>query len=204
MRSHRSGRTTNHTTGPQATAKAKTAAKTVASSPMGKVARKNKAPSPAPTPRPVRWRAATAADEGAIVACSLALFREDPGTKAMTAARVRRTLGILAREPARGLAVVAVSGQEVVGHALLVSFLSNELHGEVCIIDELFVDEACRGAGVGTALITALQAGRIPRFRRAVALELEVTPRNRRARALYERLGFAPRKNATMRLLRSS
>jgi GNAT superfamily N-acetyltransferase len=138
------------------------------------------------------------------VARSLALFREDPGTKAMTAARVRRTLGILAREPARGLAVVAVSGHEVVGHALLVSFLSNELHGEVCVIDEFFVDEACRGAGVGTALITALQAGRIPRFRRAVALELEVTPRNRRARALYERLGFAPRKNATMRLLRPS
>jgi len=146
---------------------------------------------------------ATKADHDAIVVRSLALFHEDPGTKPMTAARVRRTLAILDREPARGIAVVAVAGSDVVGYALLVSFLSNELHGEACTVDEFFVDEAVRGAGVGTALMTALKTGRIPRFRRAVALELEVTPGNRRARALYERLGFAPRKNATMRLLRT-
>jgi GNAT superfamily N-acetyltransferase len=146
---------------------------------------------------------ATAADHAAIVARSLALFHEDPGTKPMTAARVRRTLAVLEREPARGVAVVAVAGRDVVGYALLVSFLSNELHGEVCTIDEFYVDEGWRGGGVGTSLMTALMAGRIRRFRGAVALELEVTPRNRRARALYERLGFAPRKNATMRLLRA-
>jgi ribosomal protein S18 acetylase RimI-like enzyme len=39
-------------------------------------------------------------------------------------------------------------------------------------------------------------------FEHAVAFELEVTGRNTRARALYERLGFVPRKNASLRLLR--
>ena len=34
----------------------------------------------------------------------------------------------------------------------------------------------------------------------AVALELEVSPLNPRARMLYERLGFRDRQNATLRL----
>jgi hypothetical protein len=34
-----------------------------------------------------------------------------------------------------------------------------------------------------------------------VALELEITPTNAKARALYERLGFAVKRNTTMRRL---
>jgi len=153
------------------------------------------------TPR-TAWRNATRDDRRAIIAISQALFVEDPGHKEMTARHIGRTLTVLENEPARGIAVVAEVDHAIVGYALLCSFWSNELHGEVCTVDELFVVPTSRSLGLGTALITALQRGAVPRFRDAVALELEVTPVNRRARALYERLGFAGRKNATMRLLR--
>lgn len=170
---------------------------------MAKSPPKKPAPKKAATKMPVaRWRVATDVDHAGIVQRSLALFREDPGTKPMTAARVKKTLAVLSAEPARGVAVVAEVGGVVVGYALLCSFWSNELHGEICTVDEFYVDASHRGGGVGTALMQLLQRGGLPRFKRAVALELEVTPANKRARALYERLGFAPRKNATMRLLR--
>jgi ribosomal protein S18 acetylase RimI-like enzyme len=155
------------------------------------------------------WRVARADDHDAIVAMSLALFTEDPSVHVVTARSVRRTLKTLAAEPARGLVVVAdgaagvsVDGG-VVAYALLVSFWSNELGGEVCTIDELYVRPGARNAGLGSMLIQALSAGRIKRFTKAVALELEVTSKNLRARALYERLGFRLRKNACLRLVRA-
>ena len=78
----------------------------------------------------------------------------------------------------------------------------NELGGEVCTVDELYVAQHARGAGIGSGLIKGLVDGSLPWFKKAVALELEVTPSNTRARALYERMGFRLRKNASLRLLR--
>lgn len=138
---------------------------------------------------------------------SQALYLEDPGTKPMSALWIGRTLRAFEQQPVRGVAVVCVDRRAgadvVVGYALLCSFWSNELHGEVCTIDELFIAAGERSRGLGSKLVQGLAARALPFFRRAVALELEVSPRNLRARALYERLGFANRKNATLRLLRS-
>lgn len=151
------------------------------------------------------WRVATRADRRAIIALSLQLFSEDPGTFVLTARDIGRTLSTLEREPVRGCAVVAEDEVDgvvgVVGYALLCTFFSNELRGEVCTVDELYVVDAVRGRGVGSLLVRQLVEQR-HFFPAAVAFELEVTPRNTRARALYERLGFVPRKNASLRLLR--
>lgn len=142
----------------------------------------------------------------AVVDFGQRLYQEDPGTRPITAKDIKSTLRTFAREPVRGRAVVAVeavAGRPVVrGYALLCSFWSNELGGEVCTVDEFYVDEAARGRGLGTALVRGLKDGSWPWFKRAVALELEVTPGNRRARLLYERLGFSVRKNSCLRLLR--
>jgi len=154
------------------------------------------------------WRSATSArDDDAIVGMSLSLYVEDPGSRVVRASDVRRTLTRLRAEPARGLAVVCdivdPDGCACIdGFALLCSFWSNELGGEVCTVDELYVGAAHRSRGLGSGLIRLLVQGRVPRFRDAVALELEVTPTNRRAHALYERLGFRSRKNTTLRLRR--
>jgi GNAT superfamily N-acetyltransferase len=150
------------------------------------------------------WRTATPADEPALRRMMHALYVEDPSTVAMTDAKIERTLAALARDPVRGIVVVLDHADPTrdgapAGYALLCSFWSNELGGEVCILDELYVAAAARGRGAATSLVAGLLARTAPWFRDAVAVELEVTPTNARARALYERLGFAPLKNAVMR-----
>jgi GNAT superfamily N-acetyltransferase len=148
------------------------------------------------------WRTATDADFPALRRMMHALYVEDPSTVAMTDAKIDRTLAMLTREPVRGVAVVLDHREgagPLEGYALLCSFWSNELGGEVCVLDELYVGASARGRGAATALVSGLRARTTPWFRDAVAIELEVTPNNTRARALYERLGFAPLKNAVMR-----
>lgn len=158
------------------------------------------------------WRQARDLDEPAIVAHMLALYAEDPAPAPVSAEQCTRTLRRLRAEPLRGLTLGLERalepgahrlGNGLAGYALLCSFWSNELGGEVCIIDELFVAPEARGQGAATELVQGLRERRWPWFRDAVAVELEVTPSNARARALYERLGFRPYENALMRALQS-
>jgi GNAT superfamily N-acetyltransferase len=145
----------------------------------------------------VHFRCATPDDDETIVELCLALNAEDPG-QPVDADQVRRTLSRLRAEPLRGRAVVAQLDGQVVGYALLVSFWSNEYGGEICDIDELYVRPAQRGGGIATELFNAVAEDRSLWPTRPVALELEATPDNVRARAFYERLGFAAR-NALLR-----
>jgi ribosomal protein S18 acetylase RimI-like enzyme len=135
---------------------------------------------------------------------SLALYAEDPSPLHVSAAQVRVTLERFRREPVRGCALVLEVDGARAGYALLVSFWSNELGGEICTIDELYVAPAHRSRRYGTRLIESLIAGGSLWFPSAVALELEVSPDNPRASALYERLGFRAKRNSTMRLRRGS
>jgi len=146
------------------------------------------------------WRLAAESDAPSIVTMCLALFAEDPGVRVLSAEDVRRTLSTFAAEPVRGSAVVLDLNGHCVGYALLASFWSNELGGEICVIDELYVQPAARGNGHATALFHALSSGGWP-GRRPVALEVESTPSNLQARALYLRLGFKDKRNTTLRLV---
>jgi GNAT superfamily N-acetyltransferase len=148
------------------------------------------------------WRVASVADDERIVAMCMALNAEDPGPAPVLPQQVRRTLAKLRQEPARGRAVVCNIGGCAVGYALLISFWSNELGGEVCTIDELFLLREHRGHGLATALLEGLAGGdQLLWPAGAAALALEVSPRNERARALYERLGFEYRNLAMRRVL---
>lgn len=146
------------------------------------------------------WRLADESDREAIVAMCLALYAEDPSEQPMSAARISQTLRSFREEPTRGRAVVLEVDGVCVGYALLASFWSNELGGEICTIDELYVKPALRGNGYGTALVRSLSSAEGLWPRRPVALELETTPDNRRARSLYQRLGFTEKRNTTFRL----
>jgi ribosomal protein S18 acetylase RimI-like enzyme len=78
----------------------------------------------------------------------------------------------------------------VSGYALLMRFWSNELGGEICEVDELFVTPERRNRGYGSSLFMAITQGDLwpaP----VAAIVLGVTPNNAAARRLYERLGFA-------------
>ena len=108
------------------------------------------------------WRKARPGDDDAVVSACLALDAEDPGPRPDSEAQVRRTLRALREEPWRGVAAVLEVDGAVTGYALVGSFWSNELGGEVCTIDELFVAQAQRGWGHATALFEALAAGGDP------------------------------------------
>jgi len=143
------------------------------------------------------WRPAVAEEDELIVGMCLALNREDPG-EPVSAEQVRRTLATFRAEPTRGRAVVAEVGSEAVGYALLVSFWSNEYGGEICAVDEIYVVPSHRSRGIATELFRSVSIDRSLWNHAPVALELEVTPNNARARAFYERLGFRSR-NQTLR-----
>jgi GNAT superfamily N-acetyltransferase len=137
------------------------------------------------------WRIAGAHDDDKIVSMCLALNADDPGHAPVRPEQVLRTLAKLRDEPHRGRAVVCEVDGDTTGYALLISFWSNELGGEVCVIDELFVVPEYRSRGVATELLASLihNKGSLSPAK-SVALGLEVSPANVRARALYERVGF--------------
>jgi len=101
-------------------------------------------------------------------------------------ATIERLLG----EPSRGRIVLGMLDGTVVGYALLIPYWSNEFGGIVVLLDELLVEERHRGQGIARAFLSFLDEHRP--FE-AVAIALEVSQKNARARALYEGMGFTPR-----------
>ena len=135
------------------------------------------------------WRITEPRDDEAVVEMCMALYREDPSADPVPDSHIRRTLTTLRREPSRGRAVVLEIDGHVIGYALLIAFWSNELGGQTCDVDELYVLPEHRNRGLGTSLFDAIERAEIwPE--RPVAIALIVTPDNHRARRLYERLGF--------------
>ena len=146
------------------------------------------------------WRPARPSDFDEIVAMCRELNREDPGPASVPDSHMRRTLETLWRNPICGLPVVLEIGGRIEGYALLISIWSNELGGEICNIDELYVKPASRGNGYGGSIVTAVTEGRSLWPRPFVAIELEVSPKNTKAKQLYGELGFQPVENSVLRL----
>jgi GNAT superfamily N-acetyltransferase len=136
------------------------------------------------------WRSALPVDDDVMVGMGIALNAEDPGSHPVPSENMRRTLRELRRAPGRGRAVVLELDGRIRGYALLISFWSNELGGNVCTIDELYVEPEHRGRGHATGLIECLSARSEPWLESTVGLALEATPDNVRARRFYERIGF--------------
>ena len=143
----------------------------------------------------IHWRAAIESDDDAILELCRRLYEEDPSPAPVPIAHTARTLSALREEPLRGRAVVLAGARRVFGYALLIAFWSNELGGETCEIDELYVAAEQRSRGFGSALLRSIADGSGPWPRRPIALGLQVTPDNERAKALYVSLGFRERKN---------
>ena len=82
----------------------------------------------------------------------------------------------------------------------LLRLLQSEVDNDRFLIDGICVAREARGHGVGSALVAALMAEATARGYQAI--RLEVIDTNIRARALYERLGFAAWRVETLGPLR--
>jgi ribosomal protein S18 acetylase RimI-like enzyme len=124
-----------------------------------------------------------------------ALYAEDAPAPGCPPRNFRVTIDHLLAHPDRGRVVLIAEGSSVCGYALLIPFWSNEFGGIVVHVDELFVVPAARGRGIGGGLFAMVEQ---QRPFDAVAVLLEVSPTNGRARRLYESLGFHERANRTL------
>lgn len=147
------------------------------------------------------WEKANLKDFEEIVSMCAELYREDPSSHKVTTATIQKTLTALDQNPSKGFPVVLRSQDQIKGYALLISFWSNELGGQICVIDELYVKPDSRNKGHAKALIQSLASKSSSLWPGELAcVELEVTPDNARARKLYSNLGFKFVRNSMMRL----
>jgi GNAT superfamily N-acetyltransferase len=94
----------------------------------------------------------------------------------------------LLRDPAVGRAwLVLVEGRPA-GYAVVTFGWSLEYRGRDAFVDELFLEPAVRGRGVGEAVLAAVEAACAELGVRA--LHLEVERDNARGQALYRKRGF--------------
>lgn len=96
-------------------------------------------------------------------------------------------LSALLQDDALGEAFI-IRDSVAIGYVVLVFFFSLEFRGLVAFIDELYIAEAHRGRGIGSAVLAELEFR--CRARGLRALRLEVDHQNDRAKRLYERFGF--------------
>ena len=107
-----------------------------------------------------------------------------------------RSLRRLLADPARGRAWLVITDGETAGYVVLTLGWSIEYGGRVAMVDELFIEAAQRGGGLGTWVLGRMKAeARKLGVRR---LFLEVESYNRRAKALYARCGYDDRKRSLM------
>jgi GNAT superfamily N-acetyltransferase len=72
----------------------------------------------------------------------------------------------------------------------LLSLLEREVEADTLLMDGIFVTEAARGQGVGTALLNGIKAHAIAH--NLISVRLDVIDTNPRAKALYLRHAFKP------------
>jgi GNAT superfamily N-acetyltransferase len=143
----------------------------------------------------IRYRTAARDDHPTLAEFMRQLYEEDPPERPVPEEHFRRTLLELEQHPERGTILVMQKDQQIVGYAVLINFWSNEYGGNILTIDELYVAQPMRGQGLGADFVRHVIQTKWNDF---VALRLEVTPANARARRLYERLGFSSHKNETL------
>ena len=97
-------------------------------------------------------------------------------------------------------ALIAEDGGTLLGVALYSPLVSTARGGAGVFLADLWVSEAARGAGLGARLIGAVATRAAQRWG-AIFLRLAVYHTNPRARAFYDRLGFAPALDQTVMTL---
>jgi GNAT superfamily N-acetyltransferase len=102
--------------------------------------------------------------------------------------RQRRGLSRLLADPARRCALLAAREGEVIGMVTVQLLVSTAEGGDSALLEDLVVDDACRGAGVGRRLLEA--AVDWARARGATRAQLLADRENAPALGFYARMGW--------------
>lgn len=102
--------------------------------------------------------------------------------------RTQRALLAMLSNPLFGAVWVFRIEGRAVGYLVVTFGYSLEFGGRDAFIDEVFVEPASRGQGIGTRALEIAQEH--CRRNGVAALHLEVEHENAKARTLYERIGF--------------
>lgn len=100
---------------------------------------------------------------------------------------IENTFEEIMRSDAYALAYALEAHGEMVGYALLAKTYSQEAGGLVLWLEELYIREQDRGYGLGTEFFEFLEKN----LKNGVArIRLEVEEENKKAVALYQKMGF--------------
>jgi ribosomal protein S18 acetylase RimI-like enzyme len=137
-------------------------------------------------PATSRFRRATPGDADGVLALMREYYAEDgyPFVGASARDAVRR----LTRDASLGRLWVASRGGRIVGYLAVTLGFSLEYGGRDAFLDELYIEEAARGVGLGREALEIAEA--YCRETDVRALHLEVEEHREWARALYRRCGF--------------
>jgi GNAT superfamily N-acetyltransferase len=134
------------------------------------------------------WRAEPA--ESSAVAHLLVAFRDWWGRAEPSAESLQSSVDRLIANPDTEFLLGSAGHDGAPSGVCQLRFRFSAWHAaEDCFIEDLFVREEARGAGLGAALVEA--ALERARGRGCARVELDVNEENRTALALYERLGFS-------------
>lgn len=132
-------------------------------------------------------RPAREEDLDALVSLLAALFALEPDFRA-DPARQRRALARLLAEPERAAVLVAVRGGTVIGMVTAQLVISTSEGAPSAWLEDLVVDAAARGRGVGGLLVEGVEAW--ARARGATRLQLLADRENAPALRFYDRAGW--------------
>jgi len=140
----------------------------------------------------IRYRKIRPSDRKIVAKLVKDFYKELPGIRGIDDKKIKRTFLAFAANPNKGNILVIEKEKIIIGYALLANFWSNEWGGNVLFLDEIYIKPEFRGQGIGRDFINYLIK---KKYNRATAIQLEVAPTNKRARALYKDIGFKPYQN---------
>jgi ribosomal protein S18 acetylase RimI-like enzyme len=124
----------------------------------------------------------------------IAAFRDHLGETEPSDAEVERGVERLLGDPETEFLLASADGADPAGVAQLRFRYGIWRAGGDCLLEDLYVDERARGAGLGRALVAAtLDRARARACRR---VELDVNEANTTAQHLYESFGFSSTANS--------
>jgi ribosomal protein S18 acetylase RimI-like enzyme len=138
---------------------------------------------------------ATLADLELLLPMMRHMQEDDPWSEPFHEPRVRANLAELLQNPVYGVLYLVRKQTSPIGYVVICFDYSLEYRGKGAWIDELFVEVAHRGKGIGTQLLDLAEA--VSREHNAKFIHLEVTHSNP-AIDLYRRRGFLDHERCLM------